>query len=86
MKEWSNGSSDQSRSEKRIQRQEGAVEKVLWPAWFRGAGIAPSKTGLKLRLNVTPDANAKAEEIPKQFRGFDVEVVFIDTYKIRQLG
>ena len=62
------------------------LKKFSGRPWFRGAGIAPSKTGLKLRLNVTPEMNATAEEIPKQFRGFDVEVVFIDTYKMRQLG
>lgn len=58
------------------------LKKFSGRPWFRGAGIAP---GPKLRLNVTPDTNATAEEIPKQFRGFDVEVVFIDTYKARQL-
>lgn len=54
--------------------------------WFRGAGIAPSKAGVKLRLNVVPDTDTKHEDIPKKFHGFDVEVVFIDTYKARGLG
>ncbi|HEU0005584.1 MAG TPA: hypothetical protein VFS12_06275 [Terriglobia bacterium] len=62
------------------------LKKFSGRPWFRGAGIAPSKAGLKLRLNVTPDANATRGEIPKKFRGFDVEVVLIDTYKARGLG
>ena len=62
------------------------LKKFSGRSWFRGAGIAPSKAGVKLRLNVVPHTDAQREEIPKKFRGFDVEVVFIDTYKARQLG
>jgi hypothetical protein len=51
--------------------------------WFRGAGVVPSKSGLKLRLNVAPDATGARTEIPATFRGFEIEVVLIDTYKPR---
>lgn len=59
------------------------LKKFAGRPWFRGAGIAPSKAGLKLRLNVAPGAKGARGEIPRTFRGFDVEVVLIDTYKPR---
>lgn len=63
--------------------QQALKEKYGKRAWFRGVGIAPSKSGLILRLNVDPTAGVSEGEIPKRFRGFDVDVVFIQRYERR---
>jgi len=49
-------------------------------AWFRGAGIAPGKSGMVLRLSVDRRALTKEDEVPHEFRGEPVEVVFISQY------
>lgn len=51
--------------------------------WFRGAGIAPSKSGLVLRLNVDPGATTENDAPPDSFQGWPVEIVFIKSYKKR---
>jgi hypothetical protein len=66
--------------------KEALVKKFAGRPWFRGAGIAPSKGGLKLRLNVAPGTKGARGEIPRTFQGFEVEVVLIDTYKPRGAG
>jgi len=55
-------------------------------SWFRGVGIAPLGSGLALRLNVDPTANLSADEIPKMFRGYKVDVVYIRAYEPRRQG
>ena len=68
----------------RIRKAKGALqEKYGGRSWFRGAGIAPKEGGMALRLNVDPAQRAEAEDIPREFQGFEVEVVFIDAYKPR---
>ncbi len=52
-------------------------------AWFRGAGIGPSGSGMGLRLNVDPDVEVADEEIPKSFRGYAIDVVYIGDYEPR---
>ena len=52
-------------------------------AWFRGAGIASSKSGMVLRLNVDPTVDVEEGEIPDSFEGFEVDMVFIRSYKPR---
>ena len=52
-------------------------------AWFRGAGIAPGKSGPVLRLNVDRGALDKEDEIPHKFLGETVEIVFISQYRPR---
>ena len=54
--------------------------------WFRGVGIAPSETGLALRLNVDPSAGVPLNKLPKTFRRYDVEIVFIQGYEPRVSG
>lgn len=51
--------------------------------WFRGVGIAPSESGLVLRINVDPTAKVGEDEIPSVFRGHKVDVVFIRAYEPR---
>ena len=53
-------------------------------AWFHGAGIAPSGSGMVLRLNVDPTVDVAEDEIPTSFEGFDVNVVLIREYKPRR--
>jgi len=68
----------------RVQKAKTALhEKFRGRSWFRGVGIAPKAGGMALRLNADPAQREDAAEIPKEFEGFDVEVVFIDTYKPR---
>ena len=52
-------------------------------AWFRGAGIAPGKSGPVLRLNVDRGALEKEDEVPHKFLGATVEIVFISHYRPR---
>jgi hypothetical protein len=51
--------------------------------WFRGVGIAPGEDGLILRLNVDPNSLASEAELPGEFDGIQIEVVFIDAYRPR---
>ena len=51
--------------------------------WFRGVGIARTKSGLGLRLNIDPAVKLREGEVPKTFRDYPVEVVFIGSYKPR---
>ncbi len=68
----------------RVQKAKAALqEKFGGRSWFRGVGIAPKAGGMALRLNADPAQREDAAEIPKKFQGFEVEVVFIDTYKPR---
>ncbi len=68
-----------------LQRAKQALaQKYGKRAWFRGVGIAPSESGLVLRLNVDPTSEASKEKIPRSFRGYKVEIVFIRGYKPRQ--
>ena len=68
----------------RVQKAKDALhEKFGDRSWFRGVGIAPKAGGMALRLNADPAQREDAAEIPKKFQGFEVEVVFIDTYKPR---
>lgn len=53
-------------------------------AWFRGVGIAPSKSGFVLRLNVDPSARVSKHKIPRSFHGYRIEVVFIRGYEPRK--
>ncbi len=53
-------------------------------AWFRGVGLAPSDAGLILRLNVDPAVKVDPAEIPHEFRGHPVDVVYIGAYKPRR--
>ncbi len=52
-------------------------------AWFRGAGIAPGKSGPVLRLNVDRRALTKEDEVPHEFQGEPIEIVFISQYAPR---
>ena len=55
-------------------------------SWYRGVGIARSKSGFMLRLNVDADADVTEDELPESVGGFEVEVVFIHEYKPREGG
>ena len=67
----------------RLQRaKERLRQEVEKRPWFRGVGIAPSETGLKLRLNVDQDC-VHGDELPREFDGFSVDIVFIKGYEPR---
>jgi len=51
--------------------------------WFRGVGIAPSAQGFSLRLNVDPASGLTREDLPAEYGGVPVEVVFIGKYRPR---
>lgn len=51
--------------------------------WFRGVGIAPAASGFALRLNVDPSSGLTRADLPREYRGLPVDVVFIGTYKPR---
>lgn len=54
--------------------------------WFRGAGIAPSPSGLGLRLNVDPRAMRDAgESVPQTHGVFPIEIVHIERYERRRV-
>ncbi len=59
------------------------VEEFGEREWFRGAGIAPGPTGLRLRLNVDSEYLSPGEKLPETFRGHPVEVVEIGKYGLR---
>lgn len=63
--------------------KEGLIKEFGHADWFRGAGIAPAESGWVLRLNVDPDTELGEQHLPVQYQGFDVEVVYIGTYKLR---
>ncbi len=53
-------------------------------AWFRGIGIAPTKQRDLFKLRVTVDPSAKGEgDVPTEYEGIPVEVVFLSAYKPR---
>ena len=67
-----------------MQRAKKALhEKYGKCAWFRGVGIAPSKSGLVLRLNVDPNVKVAKDEIPHSYQGIKVNIVRIGSYKPR---
>jgi len=67
------------------QAKEELVERFGDRPWFRGAGIAPSESGLVLRVNVDPDVEVDdAVPVPERLRGFPVEVIHIKGYAPRQ--
>ena len=71
---------------KALQRAKQALrEKYGSRDWFRGVGIAPSNAGIGLRLNVDPAVHVAEGEIPKSFRGYSIEVVFIRGYEPRKV-
>lgn len=51
--------------------------------WFRGVGIAPSGSDLVLRLSVDPAAAGAGEEIPREYRGHRIDIVYIGGYERR---
>ncbi len=51
--------------------------------WFRGVGIGPSGSGMSLRLNVDPRVEVADAEIPKSFRGYAIDIVYIGDYEPR---
>ena len=65
------------------QAKQDLIEAYGHLKWFRGAGIAPSESGASLRLNVDPTADIDENDLPNQFHGFPVVVVYIGTYKPR---
>lgn len=69
----------------RIERAKNALLKEFGQRpWFRGAGIAPGKEGLQLRLNVDPEAKLAEGEIPERFHGFPLKIVLIAAYRPRE--
>jgi hypothetical protein len=72
-----------------IQEVQGAKVKLAKDcaghSWFRGVGIAPSeqKDLFKLRLTVDPSAKGTVD-LPTEWEGIPVEVVFLSAYKPRR--
>lgn len=53
--------------------------------WFRGVGIAPSEQKDLFTLRLTVDPSAKdTVDVPTEFEGIPVEVVFLSAYKPRR--
>lgn len=65
------------------QAKKAVLEKFGDRKWFRGVGIAPSKRGLCLRLNVDRTAVDADEDVPKEFHGHRLDIVYIKGYKKR---
>jgi len=52
--------------------------------WFRGIGIAPAARGDLFKLRLTVDPSAKGDrDLPTEYEGIPVEVVFLSAYKPR---
>lgn len=59
------------------------AEKYQSKEWCTGIGLARGQTGFELRLNVDPAWQSKVGDLPSQFEGFPVQIVYIAHYHPR---
>ncbi len=67
-----------------LKKAKGALKQELQRRFgITSVGIGTGPKGLRLRINVDPNAGIDEAELPTRYRGFEVEVVHIGRYNLR---